>query len=62
MLVIQEINVSCNFSTTQIGTATEDMQLGAIWMENHLVTVSLSGYLNYISPECPDAPSRIVKV
>ncbi|XP_064630411.1 WD repeat-containing protein 1-like [Lineus longissimus] len=49
-------------STTTIGSAIEDMQLGAIWMDEHyLVTISLAGYLNYINPECPDAPSRIIK-
>ncbi|KAL3095436.1 hypothetical protein niasHS_007535 [Heterodera schachtii] len=37
--------------TVSFGSAIEDQQLAVVWLKNWIVSVSLSGFINYICPE-----------
>lgn len=38
-----------------------DMQVSVLWTPSHLLSVSLSGSVNYLSPETPSEPIRVVQ-
>lgn len=46
---------NCNFftifSTIAFGTTINDQQLGVLWLDNVIISVALSGFINYIDPE-----------
>lgn len=44
-----------------MGNAVDDQQVSCLWQNNHLLTVSLSGFINYLDINNPDKPHRIVK-
>ncbi|KJE94355.1 WDR1 protein [Capsaspora owczarzaki ATCC 30864] len=48
-------------STFTFGDAVEDQQLGTLWQGSHILTVSLSGYINYLDVNNPNKPLRILK-
>lgn len=50
------------FSEFTFGNALEDQQLGCLWQQDYLLTVSLSGQINYLDINNPSCPKRIVKV
>ena len=39
----------------------QDQQLGCLWSGDHLLSVSLSGQINYLDPKDPSKPSRIIE-
>jgi len=39
----------------------EDMQISCLWHEDYLLSVSLSGAINYLDVAHPDAPKRVVQ-
>jgi len=39
----------------------EDMQISCLWHDDYLLSVSLSGAINYLDAAHPDAPKRIVQ-
>lgn len=43
------------------GKTTEDMQVGCAWIGEYILTISLSGYINYLDKNNPDRPTRILK-
>ena len=45
-----------------MGQKVEDMQVGCLWQGEYLLTISLSGYINYLDKNNPDKPTRIIKV
>ena len=45
-----------------MGKALEDMQVGCAWVGETLISVSLSGYINYLDMENPNKPKKIIKV
>ena len=45
-----------------MGTTIDDMQVGCLWQNNHLLSVSLSGNINYLDRENPSTPLRVIKV
>ncbi|KAJ3602945.1 hypothetical protein NHX12_030689 [Muraenolepis orangiensis] len=47
--------------TFNMGNDVGDMQLGCLWQKDHLISVSLSGNINYLDRNNPDKPLRIVK-
>jgi hypothetical protein len=52
-----------NFPRTfKFGSAIEDMQVGCLWQGEYLLSVSLSGYINYLDRENPDTPKRVIMV
>ncbi|XP_039263007.2 WD repeat-containing protein 1-like [Styela clava] len=42
------------------GKEVTDMQLSCLWMGEHILTVSLSGVINYLDRNNPDKPSQIL--
>ena len=50
------------FSEFTFGSAIEDQQLGCLWQGDYLLTVSLSGNINYLDINNPTCPKRILKV
>ncbi|XP_076012593.1 WD repeat-containing protein 1 [Genypterus blacodes] len=48
-------------TTFNMGTEVADQQLGCLWQNSHLLSISLSGYINYLDRNSPDRPIRIVK-
>lgn len=44
-----------------MGSAVEDMQVGCLWQGDYLITVSLSGFINYLD-RSSGRLSRVVKV
>ncbi|CAI9544827.1 unnamed protein product [Staurois parvus] len=48
-------------TTFTLGTDTLDQQLGCLWQGDYLLSVSLSGYINYLDKNNPSRPLRVVK-
>ena len=44
-----------------MGNTVDDQQLGCLWSGDFMLSVSLSGYINYLDPSSPSKPSRILK-
>ena len=45
-----------------MGSATEDQQLGCLWQNDWILSVSLSGNINYLDKNDPNKPLRILTV
>jgi WD40 repeat protein len=43
-----------------MGDTIEDQQLGCLWSGDYLISVSLSGYINYLDPRSPSKPVKVV--
>lgn len=48
-------------STFNMGSDVLDQQVSCLWQGAHLLTVSLSGFINYLDTNNPDKPLRIIK-
>uniref|UniRef100_A0A8C2AXW0 WD repeat domain 1 n=1 Tax=Cyprinus carpio TaxID=7962 RepID=A0A8C2AXW0_CYPCA len=48
-------------TTFNLGSDVLDQQLGCLWQKNHLLSISLSGYINYLDRSNPDRPLRTIK-
>ncbi|XP_023329890.1 actin-interacting protein 1 [Eurytemora carolleeae] len=48
-------------TTFNMGTQVEDQQVGCLWSGQHLISVSLSGFINYLDINNPDTPKLIIK-
>ena len=44
-----------------MGTSVDDQQLGCLWSGDYLVSVSLSGHINYMDPKNPGKPSMVIE-
>ena len=44
-----------------MGSAIEDMQVGCLWQGEYILSVSLSGNINYLDVNNPLQPIRIIK-
>lgn len=44
-----------------MGDAVEDQQVSCLWQGEHILTVSLSGFINYLDLANPTKPKRIIK-
>ena len=47
--------------TFSIGKEVDDQQVGCLWVNNRILSVSLSGYINYLDPTQPGTCQRVVK-
>ena len=45
-----------------MGSTVEDMQVAALWQNDDILTVSVSGYINYLDLDNPNKPRRVLKV
>lgn len=59
---IWDVNVNSVVTTFPMGSNVLDQQLGCLWQKDHLLSVSLSGYINYLDKNNPSKPLRVVKV
>nr|XP_020670340.1 WD repeat-containing protein 1 isoform X2 [Pogona vitticeps] len=48
-------------NTFNMGSSVLDQQLGCLWQKHHLLTLSLSGYINYLDENNPNKPLRVIK-
>lgn len=44
-----------------MGSNVLDQQLGCLWQKDHLLSISLSGYINYLDKNNPSKPLRVIK-
>lgn len=44
-----------------MGNAVEDQQVSCLWQGEHLLSVSLSGFINYLDVKDPSKPLRVIK-
>jgi len=42
------------------GKDVSDMQMCALWYKDHIMTVSLSGAINFLDPASPDKPKNVI--
>lgn len=45
-----------------MGKTVDDMQVGCLWQGDSILTVSLSGFINYLDPNNPSTPRKVLKV
>ncbi len=45
----------------KFGDHLDDQQVGCLWTPNHVLTVSLSGHINYINPHAEASSEFVVK-
>lgn len=57
-----DVGTSTALTTFNIGADVMDQQLGCLWQKDHLLSISLSGYINYLDKSNPDRPFRTIKV
>ena len=48
-------------ATFKLGEAVEDQQVGCLWSGPHMISVSLSGFINYLDPDNPSKPKKVLK-
>jgi len=51
----------CCLATFKMGEGVEDQQVGCLWSGPHLVSVSLSGFLNFLDLDNPSKVRQVVK-
>uniref|UniRef100_A0A8B9X118 WD repeat-containing protein 1 n=1 Tax=Bos mutus grunniens TaxID=30521 RepID=A0A8B9X118_BOSMU len=58
---IWDVNVNSVVNTFTMGSNVLDQQLGCLWQKDHLLSISLSGYINYLDKNNPSKPLRVIK-
>ncbi|XP_075276652.1 WD repeat-containing protein 1 [Opisthocomus hoazin] len=58
---IWDVGANSIVSTFNMGSNVLDQQLGCLWQKDHLLTISLSGYINYLDKNNPNKPLRVIK-
>lgn len=48
-------------TTFNLGSDVLDQQLGCLWQKDNLLSISLSGYINYLDKNNPNRPLRVIK-
>jgi len=48
-------------TTFNMGKDVEDQQVSCLWSGHHMLSVSLSGFINYLDPNNPDKPLQVLK-
>jgi len=48
-------------SEFKMGNTVEDQQVSCLWQGEYLLSVSLSGHINYLDRNNPDRPLRVLK-
>ena len=57
---IWDVETQKSVSTHTMGKDTDDQQVGCLWQNNHLLSVSLSGLINYVDRNNSDKPLRVI--
>lgn len=58
---IWDIEANTANTVFTFGDTVDDQQLGCLWQGDYLLTVSLSGNINYLDTNNPSSPMRIIK-
>ncbi|XP_060076955.1 WD repeat-containing protein 1-like [Ylistrum balloti] len=58
---IWDVETTTCETTFNMGTQVNDMQVGCLWQDDYLISISLSGYINYLDINNPDKPRQIIK-
>ncbi|OCT96723.1 hypothetical protein XELAEV_18008935mg [Xenopus laevis] len=58
---IWDVAANSAVTTFNLGSDVLDQQLGCLWQKDYLLSVSLSGYINYLDKNNPAKPFRIIK-
>ncbi|EPY81506.1 WD repeat-containing protein 1-like protein [Camelus ferus] len=58
---IWDVNMNSVVNTFTMGSNVLDQQLGCLWQKDHLLSISLSGYINYLDKNNPSKPLRVIK-
>ncbi|XP_078257493.1 WD repeat-containing protein 1 [Rhinoraja longicauda] len=56
-----DIETKTAVTTFNMGSDVLDQQLGCLWHPKHLLSISLSGYINYLDKANPNKPLRVIK-
>ncbi|KAF7657802.1 hypothetical protein LDENG_00022140 [Lucifuga dentata] len=56
-----DVGTATAVTTFNMGTDVVDQQLSCLWQKEHMISVSLSGYINYLDKNNPDRPIRTIK-
>ncbi|XP_071372656.1 WD repeat-containing protein 1 isoform X2 [Centroberyx affinis] len=56
-----DVGAGTAVTTFNMGADVMDQQLGCLWQKDHLLSISLSGYINYLDKNNPDRPLRTIK-
>uniref|UniRef100_A0A3Q3B7L4 WD repeat domain 1 n=1 Tax=Kryptolebias marmoratus TaxID=37003 RepID=A0A3Q3B7L4_KRYMA len=56
-----DVGAGTAVTTFNLGSEVADQQLGCLWQKDHLLSISLSGYINYLDKNNPDRPIRTIK-
>ncbi|TMS19568.1 WD repeat-containing protein 1 [Larimichthys crocea] len=57
-----DVGAGTAVTTFNLGSDVADLQLGCLWQKDHLLSISLSGYINYLDKNNPDRPIRTIKL
>uniref|UniRef100_A0A5F8H8G0 WD repeat-containing protein 1 n=1 Tax=Monodelphis domestica TaxID=13616 RepID=A0A5F8H8G0_MONDO len=58
---VWDVGANSVVNTFNMGPNVLDQQLGCLWQKDHLISVSLSGYINYLDKNNPNKPLRVIK-
>ncbi|XP_012251061.1 actin-interacting protein 1 isoform X2 [Athalia rosae] len=56
-----DVETRALISEFNLGSTVDDQQVSCLWQGEHLLSVSLSGFINYLDVNNPDKPLRIIK-
>lgn len=56
-----DVNTKQLITEFPMGTTVDDQQVSCLWQGEYLLSVSLSGFINYLDVNNPDQPLRIIK-
>ncbi|XP_069782091.1 WD repeat-containing protein 1 [Narcine bancroftii] len=56
-----DVEAKTAMTTFNMGSNVLDQQLGCLWHPKHLLSISLSGYINYLDKANPNKPLRVIK-
>lgn len=59
-LTTQKVISTCNFGDSS-SAGVESQQVGCLWTKNHMLSVSLSGEINYLSEQSFNSPSKVLR-
>lgn len=57
---IWDVETKKSTTTFSMGNNVEDQQVGCLWSGNFLLSVSLSGFINYLDPRSPSKPVKVI--
>ncbi|XP_019736220.1 WD repeat-containing protein 1 isoform X2 [Hippocampus comes] len=56
-----DVGAGTAVTTFNMGNEVADQQLGCLWQNDYLLSISLTGYINYLDKNNPDRPIRTIK-